>query len=60
MVRTVCEVVVPMPGEVSERVFAVLIGGEETRVCGARAQHHRRHAADRPAGVTQTVTTRNR
>lgn len=48
-----CEVIVPVPGEVSERVLAVLVRGEEARVRRPRAHHHRGHAADRPEGHTQ-------
>lgn len=43
------EVLVPMPGEVRERLLAVLVGGEVARVRRARAHHHRAHAPDRPA-----------
>lgn len=46
---TVCDVVVPVPGELRQRVLAVLVRGEEAGVRRARAHHHRRHAADGPA-----------
>jgi hypothetical protein len=46
---TVREMLVPVPGEVGQRVLAVLVRGEEARVRRARAHHHRRHAADGPA-----------
>lgn len=47
---TMYDVFVAVPGELRQRVLAVLVGGEEARVRRARAQHHRRHAADGPAG----------
>lgn len=48
-IPTVCEVVVAVPGERLQRVLGVLVGGEEAGVRRARARHHRRHAAHRPA-----------
>lgn len=49
------DVVVPMPGEVRQRVLALLVGGEEAGVRRTRAHHHRRHAADGPAYTTYSV-----
>ena len=49
---TVRDVVVPVPGELRQRVLALLVRGEEAGVRRARAHHHRRHAADGPAQTT--------
>lgn len=51
------DVFVPMPGVLGERVLAVLVGSEEAGVCGARARHHCRHAADRPADTFYNKNT---
>lgn len=50
------DVVVSMPGEVSERVLALLVGGEKAGVCRPRARDYRRHAADGPATTTTAVS----
>lgn len=52
-----CEVIVPMPREVCDGLLAVLVRGEEARVRRARAHHHRRHAADRPATNKHTISS---